>query len=502
METINSVQYIHNLDTFRKVFQKSISEKYFRKVFQKIISTFFQIYLKNILYFKKNSYICWEVKDTIFTSNILKNTLGYCMSVTVIVGSQWGDEGKGKIVDLLSKDADIVARYQGGANAGHTIVIDGKQYVLHLIPSGILNDKVKCVIGNGVVIDPIALIDEIEMLKTHGIEVTGRLFISHKAHLIMPYHKMLDLANEKQKSKDAIGTTGRGIGPAYYDKYSRNGIRIVDLLDRKLLEEKLKKNIIEKNEILSKIYGYEGIDQEKIIHQYLEFDKVIDPFITDTALMLNEAIAEGKNIVIEGAQGALLDIDHGTYPFVTSSNPTTGGACTGLGVPPTSINNIIGIVKAYCTRVGNGPFPSELNDEIGEKLRINGAEFGATTGRPRRCGWLDLAALKYSVMINGIAEIALTKLDVLDTFEEIKICTGYKFNGKELKSFPVDLHTLENLELNLITIKGWNCSLAGIRKFEDLPKEAVEYIKYIENFTGAKVKIISLSPDRDDTIIR
>lgn len=423
------------------------------------------------------------------------------MSVTVVVGSQWGDEGKGKIVDLLSNNADIVARYQGGANAGHTIVIDGKQYILHLIPSGILNDKAKCVIGNGVVIDPIALMDEIAMLKSHGIDVTGRLFISHKAHLIMPYHKLLDQALESHKSKSAIGTTGRGIGPSYNDKYARTGIRIVDLLDKESFTNKLKANIAEKNNLLLKIFGYEGLDEQKIINQYLEFDKLIDPFIVDTTLMLNEAIAEGKEVFIEGAQGALLDIDHGTYPFVTSSNPTTGGACTGLGIPPTSISNVIGIVKAYCTRVGNGPFPTELNDEIGEKLRINGAEYGATTGRARRCGWLDLVALKYSVMINGISEIAITKLDVLDDFEEIKVCTTYTHKGKELKSFPSDIPTLEKIKMEFKSFKGWNSSLAGIKNYDDLPSETKEYLKYIEEYTGAKIKIISVSPDRADTII-
>lgn len=423
------------------------------------------------------------------------------MSVTVVVGSQWGDEGKGKIVDLLSNNADIVARYQGGANAGHTIVIDGKQYILHLIPSGILNEKAKCVIGNGVVIDPIALMDEIAMLKSHGIDVAGRLFISHKAHLIMPYHKLLDQALESHKSKSAIGTTGRGIGPSYNDKYARTGIRIVDLLDKESFTNKLKANIAEKNNLLLKIFGYEGLDEQKIINQYLEFDKLIDPFIVDTTLMLNEAIAEGQEVFIEGAQGALLDIDHGTYPFVTSSNPTTGGACTGLGIPPTAISNVIGIVKAYCTRVGNGPFPTELNDEIGEKLRINGAEYGATTGRPRRCGWLDLVALKYSVMINGISEIAITKLDVLDDFEEIKVCTTYTHNGKELKSFPSDIPTLENIKMEFKSFKGWNTSLAGVKNYDELPKETKEYLKYIEEFTGAKIKIISVSPDRADTII-
>lgn len=368
------------------------------------------------------------------------------MSVIIVVGSQWGDEGKGKIVDLISQDADIVARYQGGANAGHTIVINGKQYILHLIPSGILHPNCICVIGNGVVIDPIALKNEIKMLEDNGINVHGRLFISHKAHLIMPYHKLLDQVREKDAKSYAIGTTGRGIGPAYFDKATRSGIRIVDLLDKKGFEQKLRNNLEEKYNILHKIYGFEKINVDELMEEYLSFDAEIDDLITDTTLLLNNAIAEGKKIIAEGAQGALLDLDHGTYPYVTSSNPTSGGACTGLGIPPTAISKVIGIVKAYTTRVGNGPFPTELKDQTGERLRQIGAEYGATTGRPRRCGWLDLVALKYSVMINGITEIAITKLDVLDAFDEIKVCTTYNYEGKALKSFPVDIHTLDNVQ--------------------------------------------------------
>jgi adenylosuccinate synthase len=424
------------------------------------------------------------------------------MSVKVIVGAQWGDEGKGKIVDLLSCDADIVARFQGGANAGHTIVIDDKQYVLHLIPSGILNSDTKCVIGNGVVIDPVALIDEIEMLKSHNIDVTGRLFISHKAHLIMPYHKMMDTARESQKSEKAIGTTGRGIGPAYIDKAKRTGIRIVDLLDRKDFEAKLRYNISEYNEVLTKIYGHDELDVDAIVEKYLEFDKLIDPYVTDISTLINQSIEEGKDIIVEGAQGALLDLDHGTYPYVTSSNPTSGGACTGLGIPPTKINEIIGIVKAYTTRVGNGPFPTQLDDESGRKLAEIGHEFGATTGRPRRCGWLDLFALKYSVMINGISSIALTKLDVLDTFEEIKVCTGYKIDGKLLNSFPVDMHKFNNIELVYETLKGWNTDTTGIKDYDNLPEEVKNYIKFIEDYTGASIDLVSVSPDRNDTIER
>lgn len=422
------------------------------------------------------------------------------MSVTIIVGSQWGDEGKGKIVDLLSRDVDYVARYQGGANAGHTIVIDGRQYILHLIPSGILTPGVKCIIGNGVVIDPVALLEEIAMLEEHNIQVKGRLFISHKAHLIMPYHKLLDQAREKSSDK-AIGTTNRGIGPAYNDKFKRSGIRIVDLLDQANLESKLRENIKQKNDILLKIYGYEHLDIESIVKTYTEFDKHIDPYIKDTTLLLNEEIKKGKKVLAEGAQGALLDVDHGTYPFVTSSNPTSGGACTGLGIPPTVISKVIGVVKAYTTRVGNGPFPTELNDETGDLLRKIGAEYGATTGRPRRCGWLDLVALKYSVMVNGISEIALTKVDVLDTFQKISLCTGYKCKGKLLKSFPADIDSLDCSEPVYTEMKGWHKQLNGLGSFEKLPKEAKDYFKFIEDFVEAKITIASLSPDRSDTLL-
>jgi adenylosuccinate synthase len=426
------------------------------------------------------------------------------MSVSIIVGAQWGDEGKGKIVDLLTKEADIVARYQGGANAGHTLVIDGKKYVLHLIPSGILHPTAQCVIGNGVVIDPVALMEEIRMLESYGINITGRLFISHRAHLIMPYHKLLDAAQETSAKEGgkAIGTTGRGIGPAYIDKASRAGIRIVDLLNRTTFAAKLRAKITEVNNILHKLYDYEQLDAEKIADEYCQFDTQIDPFITDTTLFLHDAIAAGKNILLEGAQGALLDVDHGTYPFVTSSNPTSGGACTGLGVPPTAISRIIGVVKAYSTRVGNGPFPTELLDETGEELRKIGQEFGATTGRPRRCGWLDAFALRYSVMVNGISEIALTKMDVLDSFDEITICTGYNLDGKVLKGIPADAATLERVQPVYETVRGWKSSLEGIRTYEDLPQAAKDYIARIEQLCGARVTIVSTSPSREDTILR
>jgi adenylosuccinate synthase len=421
------------------------------------------------------------------------------MSVRILVGAQWGDEGKGKVVDLLADQSHIVARYQGGANAGHTLVVDGKKYILHLIPSGILHEHVICVIGNGVVIDPVALMEEIELLESSGISVRGRLKISHKAHLIMPYHKLLDQLQERDQK---VGTTGRGIGPAYIDKYSRTGIRIVDLLDRVVLEEKLRRGIAEKNDWFRKVYDAPELDVEKTVAEYMEFDKRIDEYITDTTAYINEAWRSGKNLLLEGAQGALLDIDHGTYPFVTSSSPTSGGACTGLGLPPTAITGVTGIAKAYCTRVGNGPFPTELLDDTGERLRQEGWEFGSTTGRPRRCGWLDLFALKYSAMINGITEIVLTKLDVLNSFSEIKVCTGYEIDGRPVKYFPSDCGTLDRVTPVYETLPGWCTSLKECRRYDDLPLRTREYIELIERFVGARVDYIGTGPGREETIVR
>ena len=342
------------------------------------------------------------------------------MAVTIIVGAQWGDEGKGKIVDILSENVDIVARYQGGPNAGHTVVIDKEEIILHQIPSGILRPHAICVIGNGVVIDPVVLLEEIELLKGKGIDVTGRLLISHRAQLIMPYHKLLDASKENDKDVVKIGTTGRGIGPAYVDKYDRTGIRIVDLLDSTTLREKLLNNINAKNKVLHHIYKKEKIETEKIISDYIEFDKLIDEYVTDISVYLNNAINDGKNLLLEGAQGTLLDIDFGTYPFVTSSNPIAGGACVGLGIGPTKIDNVIGIVKAYTTRVGMGPFPTEFDEDFSEKVRKLGGEYGATTGRPRRCGWFDAVIARHAVQVNGLTSLVITKLDVLDTLEEIK----------------------------------------------------------------------------------
>lgn len=419
------------------------------------------------------------------------------MSVRVVIGAQWGDEGKGKVVDMFAEKVDIVARYQGGANAGHTLVVDGQTYVLHLIPSGILHPDVTCVIGNGVVIDPVALLEEIKLLEEFGISIDGRLKISHKAHLIMPYHKLLDELIEREQK---IGTTGRGIGPAYIDKYNRSGIRIVDLLNRERLEEKLREAIAQKNEVFRKFYDAEELDVEKMVAEYLAFDEAMDDYITDTTSYLNEALAEGKNILVEGAQGALLDIDHGTYPFVTSSSPTSGGACTGLGIPPTAISDVTGIAKAYCTRVGAGPFMTELDDEVGERLRKAGSEFGATTGRPRRCGWLDLFALKYSAMINGIDELVLTKLDVLDTFEEIKVCTGYEVDGKRVKYFPSDCETLDKVVPQFETLPGWNCELKSGLGYDELPEATRRYIRRIEEYVGVPVRYLGVGPGREQII--
>ncbi len=422
------------------------------------------------------------------------------MSVEVVVGAQWGDEGKGKVIDLLSEHVDIVARYQGGANAGHTVMVGDTEVVLQLIPCGIFHPNVVCVIGNGVVLDPAALLEEIEQLRAFRIEVKGRLLVSHNAHLIMPYHKLLDSIRDKGENK--IGTTGKGIGPAYIDKFMRIGIKIVDLLDRNILAAKLTHKIEEKNEILSKLYGSEQLNVDKIVYEYQQFDKKIDEYITDTTLYLNQAVRQGKRILAEGAQGALLDVDHGTYPFVTSSNLTSGGACTGLGLPPTAITETTGVTKAYTTRVGYGPFPSEQANEIGDRLRSVCHEYGATTGRPRRCGWFDAVLLRYSVMLNGIERVAITKLDVLDDFEEIQVCIGYETNGKFLKGFPSDASTLSRIKPIYETFKGWKTKLSDVKTYAQLPEAARKYVDVIERFSGAKVSMISVGARGEQTVVK
>ena len=421
------------------------------------------------------------------------------MSVTVLVGSQWGDEGKGKVVDILSKRYKIVARYQGGANAGHTIKIGNEQVILHLIPSGILRPDVTCVIGNGVVIDPKALLNEIAFLESIGIDIHGRLLISHNAHLIMPYHKLLDSINEQGSEK--IGTTGKGIGPCYNDKYARKGIRIQDLLNKEELIRKIRINLDEKNKIIENVYGKEALNVDSIIDEYLKFDQKIDPYVTDTANFLNKAIDGGQSVLFEGAQGALLDVDFGTYPFVTSSSPTSGGASTGTGVPPTKIDSVFGIVKAYITRVGNGPFPTELFDSNGEILQKTGAEYGATTGRPRRCGWFDAFLTGYSRMINGIDLAAITKLDVLSEFDEIKVCVGYELNGRRLNTFPNEISKLENVTPIYETLPGWKTDISNITEYDALPLNTKHYLRFLEDATGIRFTIISVGPKRTQTIV-
>ncbi len=420
------------------------------------------------------------------------------MSVRVVVGAQWGDEGKGKLVDILSSDVDIVARYQGGANAGHTIEIGDRKFVLHLIPSGIFHEHVVTVIGNGVVIDPIALMDEIALLEAAGISLKGRLKISHNAHLIMPYHKLLDVLYERGQTP--IGTTGRGIGPAYYDKAARVGIRIVDLLDHEILEERIRRNIEEKNQILSKIYGAEELDVEQILEDYQHFDSLIDEYVTDTAFYLNDAIRDGKSVLCEGAQGALLDLDHGTYPFVTSSSPVSGGATIGLGIPPTAIDSVIGVMKAYTTRVGHGPYPTELNDSIGEHLVTKGYEYGSTTGRRRRCGWFDAVAMKYSIMLNGIGSIGMTKLDVLSGLPELNICVAYEFDGKISSRFQTNLKTLERMMPVYESFKGWDEDISSVRSYSDLPAATRSYVEAMQERIGVRIACVSVGPERSQIL--
>jgi len=424
------------------------------------------------------------------------------MAVRIIIGAQWGDEGKGKIVDLLSSDVEFVVRYQGGANAGHTIKFDDQKVVLHLVPSGIFNGKASCVIGNGVVIDPVALREEIETIEDMGIDLTDRLFISESAHIILHYHKLLDQLKEKNRGEDAIGTTGRGIGPAYVSKISRVGIRAGDLLNDTALKKKIENNLADINEALIHIYNETPVEVDFIYNEIRDSVNRIKPYICNSTNLLHDALESSKSVLLEGAQGSLLDVDHGTYPYVTSSSPTAGGACTGSGIPPMAITKVTGITKAYCTRVGNGPFPTELFDEDGDKLRKNGQEFGATTGRPRRCGWLDLVALKYAVRLNGINELALTKMDVLDSFKTFKLCTAYKIDNEITDIFPSSIEKLEQIEPVYKSFDGWNTNINEIDSFEDLPQKALEYIDFIESYIGVSFKLVSTGPKRSETILR
>ncbi len=423
------------------------------------------------------------------------------MSVRIIIGAQWGDEGKGKIVDMLSDNVAWVARYQGGANAGHTLKIEGRTFVLHLVPSGIFHPHVHCVIGNGAVIDPGALIEEINAIKALGVEIDGRLTVSETAHVILKYHKVLDHARERYKGDQKIGTTGRGIGPAYVHKTARMGIRMMDLIDPDALREKIYTNVADINAILATLSHAPIQDADDILREALDWGDQLRPFLADAGKMLHTAWKKSENILLEGAQGSLLDVDHGTYPYVTSSSPTSGGACIGSGLPPTSITHVMGIAKAYCTRVGNGPFPTELFGETGDRIREIGHEFGATTGRPRRCGWIDLVALAYAVRINGINELAITKLDVLDSFDEIKLCTSYKLHGVQTADFPLRLSDFDHIEPIYATLPGWQQSTRECSSTDDVPVNMAGFIKFIEGYLEVPVKILSTGPGRNETLV-
>jgi adenylosuccinate synthase len=424
------------------------------------------------------------------------------MSVKVIIGAQWGDEGKGKLVDVLSENVDIVARYQGGANAGHTVYIDEKKYILHLIPGGILRENTTCIIGNGVVFDPIAFFEELDFLKDNSISTQGRLFISDRAHVIFPYHKLIDQLKEESLNKKKIGTTGRGIGPAYVDKFNRSGIRIIDLFDRGLLKEKIENNLEIINRDLKEIYKKSTVKSGEILKQINGYIEKLTPFVKNTSKYLYDSWKSGLSIILEGAQGCLLDVDFGSYPYVTSSNPTSGGAITGTGLPPQSLQDIIGVIKAYTTRVGGGAFPSEETGETGERLRKSGSEFGATTGRPRRCGWFDVVAAKHAIRLNGFTELALTKLDVLDEFEKIQVCTIYKLNGEVIDDFPASTKRLSSCHPVYKTIDAWQSPTDHCRKFEDLPDKARLYIEYLEDTIQVPIKYISVGADRRQIIFR
>jgi len=422
------------------------------------------------------------------------------MSNVVVLGAQWGDEGKGKIVDFLAKDADIIARYQGGNNAGHSIVVDNEKYIFHLIPSGILYPEKKCIIGNGVVISPKVLFDEIDDLRKRGVYINSNLYVSDRAHLIMPYHLLVESNDEMLRGSKKIGTTGRGIGPAYVDKVGRLGIRVGDLLDFDTFKDKLDLNLAMKARFLDKSQDWIKSTRLDIIEEYKGYAEKMKPFIADTSFILYEAIKSGKNVVFEGAQATLLDIDFGTYPYCTSSNPTAGGVCVGLGIGPTMIDKVMGIAKAYTTRVGEGPFPTEMLTEMNETVRQKGQEFGATTGRPRRCGWFDAVAVRYSVRINGFSSIVLTKLDVLDELDHINVCVGYKYQNKTIAEFPGQIKELENVEPIYEIMDGWHTDISEIREYNNLPENAKEYIEKISQLLETKIEFIAVGPRRDQII--
>lgn len=423
------------------------------------------------------------------------------MSAFIVLGAQWGDEGKGKMTDYLAEEANVVVRFQGGNNAGHTVVVGDKEYKLHLIPSGILYEDKLNVIGNGVVVDPKALFEEIEYLEGVGVKVTPeKLIVSDRAHLIMPYHKTLDKLKEKARGKNDIGTTGKGIGPCYTDKFERCGIRVCDLMHEDVFSEKLKENIQMKNDYITKVLGGEALDYDEILKEYLEFGKKLKPFVQDTSVRVYNDIKADKSVLFEGAQGMLLDIDYGTYPYVTSSNTTAGGVASGVGIGPNMITNAVGITKAYTTRVGKGPFPTELLDETGDWIREKGHEYGVTTGRSRRCGWLDLVIVKTAARVSGLTSLAVTKIDTLAGLEKIKVCVGYKFDDKVINYFPASLEDLAKCEPIYEEFDGWDDSVADVRSYEDLPDNVKKYLNRIAEFTDTKISIVGVGPKRDQTM--
>jgi adenylosuccinate synthase len=419
----------------------------------------------------------------------------------VVLGAQWGDEGKGKIVDVLSDRFAVVTRYAGGHNAGHTVIIRGQKFILQLVPCGVLRPDCQAVIGNGVVLDPLAFLKEVGKLRDLGVNVDQQLFISNRAQVILPYHRMIELASENAPGRRKIGTTSRGIGPAYEDKMHRSGLRVVDLLNRSLLKTHIENACNEKNAVAHALFGTDPLDPIQMYDEYAEAAERIRGFVTDTAKLLNDAIHSGKSVMFEGAQGTMLDIDHGTYPFVTSSSATAGGAVIGTGVGPTMIGTVIGVTKAYVTRVGEGPFPTEIHDEPSEILRARGQEYGAVTGRPRRCGWLDLPLLRYSNQINGTEWLVVTKMDVLDSFAEIPVCTGYRVDGRSVDSIPADVSGLEKIEPVYTSLPGWQTSTEGITEFDKLPKAAQKYLEFLEKESGARIGMVSTGPDREQTMI-
>lgn len=423
------------------------------------------------------------------------------MSTVILVGAQWGDEGKGKVTDFLAQQAEMVVRYQGGNNAGHTVVVGDKVYKLHLIPSGILYSDKTCLIGNGVVIDPGVLLEELDSLEQQGVS-TANLRISPRAHVIFPYHKSMDMAEEDRKGKQKIGTTCRGIGPAYTDKASRIGMRMVELVNREELAEQLKAAVAHKNNVLSSVYNYqEQHDYQQVLDLYTGYGERLKKYVSNVSILVNEAIDQGKRVLFEGAQGTLLDIDHGTYPFVTSSSPIAASACLGAGLGPTKINTVIGVAKAYITRVGEGPFPTELHDDLGDQIRERGHEFGTTTGRPRRCGWYDAVIARYAARINGLTYLAVTKLDVLTGLKTLKICTGYKYKGEIIKEFPDSLKVLAQCEPVYQEFPGWQEDISQIEDYNQLPQNAREYMKYLEELSGVPVAIVGVGPGRAQTLI-